>query len=409
MARARVTQDEDTGARWYPYPTDPDLLLTSVTTITGGTQNKPWLSGWQSGMAARFTVGHIALIEAVAAGLATVVATRETGRDAAVSLITDTSERLRDVKKRAGTFVHDVLEMLIKWGQLPGHRGDLVGYPEIPADLAEALYDGEPLADVVAAMTDGFTQFVCDWNPTFLYSEMTVYHVQMGVAGTLDIICVIEDAALVRQGEYLALVRRKGSRVVLCLDAKTGKILDAPMEEQVCTYPRMTEANVGLGQLAPMPHTDAAGILHLRHTFKSGYRVRVIPPERATAAWNRFGRAATIFMEREQIKVVGDPVHAPTGIEGEFPPVPVDACDGDPRYPRAPKALMKAGFETLADVAVFTADDLVGVKGKGGDKGVPGIGDATLPVIRKMLGDRDLYLAGESPDEQARAVMGVAA
>ena len=114
----------------------------------------------------------------------------------------------------------------------------------------------------------------------------------------------------------MTLVRRKGSRVTLCLDAKTGRILDAPMEEQVCTYPRMTEANMGLGQLQPMPRTDYAGILHLRKRFKRGYQLRIIPADRATAAFNRFRKAASIFMEREQIKHVGQVVFAPTAYRG---------------------------------------------------------------------------------------------
>jgi hypothetical protein len=390
MAKAIAEKDPITGSRWYPYPADPDLRLTSITTITGGTDSKPWLYGWQSRMGARFAVDHLDMVEAVLTGRATLVATKESGHKAAVKLIMDTSEHLRDIKSRAGTYVHDVLEALIRWAQMPGHSGDMVAYPAIPVDLMEALYDGEPLPEVVAAMVDGFVQFVCDWNPRFITSEMTVYHVQLGVAGTLDMIVEIDDADVAQQGEYMVLVRREGHTLSICADAKTGRILDAPMEEQVCTYPRMKEANVGLGELAPMPHTDYAGILWMRHTFKRGYKFRIVPPARATAAWNRFLKAASIFLEREQIKIVGQTVYPPTAIEGEYPDVLIADMEG---YPRAPIALDKAGFEWLSELTKFTADYLL--------ENVKGIGDKTVPVIRAMLRDRLMYLDGESPDEQA--------
>lgn len=379
MPKAASTTDDKTGSRTYRYPAD-QRDLWSVTTITGGTQDKSHiLIPWNSRLISNAALDNLDMLKAMLA--------EENGRQLAMDWLKDTGERNREIKSRAGVFVHDVVEALFNWALMPEGRGDAIPYPDIPEDLAEAFYDGDPVPEVVAAMIDGFTRFVSEWNPILVHSEMTGYNVQLGVAGTIDLILIIPDAAIVRRGKKkLALVRKKGSRVVLLIDAKTGKYLTATMEEQLGGYEHMTECDpTGLGDLRKMPPVDAVAVLHLRREFKRGYRLKIIDPRAATAGWNRFRKAAQIWVEREDIKAVGCTVYPPTEVEGGFPDV--DIADQE-RYGRAPSALVKADFVTLADVTTVTADELEVFKG---------IGPKTVPIIREMLNDYDMYLAGETP------------
>lgn len=377
MAKAASITRAD-GSRTYDYPVDMRPLW-SVTTITGGTQDKSYiLLPWNSRLIARAALGNLDMLKAMLA--------EEDGHDAAFKWLTEAAERNREIKSRAGVFVHDVQEALFNWALTPEGRGDMIPYPEMPDDLTDALYDGDPVPEVTTAMIDGFTRFVSEWNPILVHSEMTGYNVQVGVAGTIDLILIIPDAAIRRRGRKLALVRKRGSRVVLLIDTKTGKTLAAPMEEQLAAYQHMTECDpTGLGHLRKMPPVDAVAVLHLRKEFKRGYRLKIIDPLAATAGWNRFRKAASIWVERENIKSVGVPVYPPTDIEDEFPPA--DVADLE-RYGRAPSALVKAGFATLDDVAAFNAEQL---------EEFSGIGPKTVPLIRTMLADYGMALDGETP------------
>ena len=133
------------------------------------------------------------------------------GRDAAIGLGKDAAEQLRDIKRDAGTYVHDVQEALILWAASPGRTGADIALPVLPDHLADALYDGEPLADVVEFMVDGFLTFTADFGPVFLATEMAVYNQPLGVAGTLDMIVALDGYALSPDGARL--VERPGCPV----------------------------------------------------------------------------------------------------------------------------------------------------------------------------------------------------
>ena len=405
-----VRQDAD-GSRWYPYPPIPGRMLTSATTITGGTQRKAFLDKWKTGKTAGAAVDNLALLAAVLAGEAVVVSSRESGRKAAIQWLRDAGERERAMKADAGTYVHKVAEALWLWAQTPEKRGDLVALPPMPPHLIDAVWatsdDGEDemLAGVVEAMVDGFTRFAREWDPVLIASEMKVYNLQMGVAGTLDMILVIDNAAIVKGPRgYDVLVRKAGSRVVLIVDIKTGKYLEAGHEEQQACYRRCTECDpTGLGQLIPMYQSDATAILHLRKEFRRGYRLKVIPREADTAAWNSFRDAARLFTRRETVKHVGVTVYPPTAAEGEIPDVDIADLEG---YGRAPGALVKAGFEWLTELTVFSRAELTGVKkskGVTGSPGVKGVGPATADVTEKMLADHGLALKPTPETDTAAA------
>jgi hypothetical protein len=118
--------------------------------------------------------------------LAVLVAAK--GADEAVKLVKSQAELLRNRKRDAGTYLHDVAEALILWAASPGRTGLDIALPVLPEHLEGADYDGEPLESVVEAMVDGFLNFVSAFDPEFEASEMAVFNRQLGVAGTLDTI-----------------------------------------------------------------------------------------------------------------------------------------------------------------------------------------------------------------------------
>lgn len=387
-----AVRTDDDGNRWYTYPRN-GRLLTSVTTITGGTHHKPHLVKWSAGLAARAAVDNLELLAAMLA--------EDDGRAKAIGWLRDTAARQRDLKADAGKYVHAVAEALWKWAQTPERRGDLVALPDLPAHLAGVMYDDDPLTDVVDAMVDGFTRFVREWNPKLYASEMKVYNAELGVAGTLDMILIIEDAAIERHpAGYWVLVRRPGERVVLIVDIKTGRTLDPTHEEQLAAYRRMTEADpTGFGDLIDMPDSDACAILRLRAEFRRGYQLRIIDRKAETAAWNDFRNAARLFTRREATKQVGRVIYPPTDVVGEFPDTDIADLEG---YDRVPGVLVAAGIETLQELTIYTRAELIGSKRKGQDRGVKGIGPAFADIIERMLKDHGEHLAEPpQPGQQA--------
>jgi hypothetical protein len=244
-------------------------------------------------------------------------------------------------------------------------------------------YDEQPLDDVVDWMITGFTNFVAAFNPRFEAAEMTVFNRALGVAGTLDGILVLEGVALTSDG---LLVPAPDQALTLCVDIKTGKTLDVTVSEQLAAYRRMTEALMPLGEIVPMPETDAAAVLHLRPEFPTGYRLIPIKRARDARAWNRFRRAVEIYRDRQELPKKPGRVAYPLRPDGTMQAPLLDDLDGE-GYGRVLGPLTKAGLAGLDDVAELTAADLRDIKG---------IGPKAVETVRRMLTDHDLTLADEA-------------
>jgi hypothetical protein len=375
-ARAERTTNEKTGDRTYPYPPTGESL-DSVTTIISSTDSKPWLTGWAGGVSMTWAIDHMDLI-------AKTVETE--GRDAAIALGKHEAERIRNLKADAGTYVHDVQERLILWAASPGRTGTDIALPVLPEHLEDALYDGEPLTEVVEFMVDGFLQFVADFNPRFLATEMAVYNQPLGYAGTLDIIVELDGYAFDARGG--GLVARPGSVFTPCVDTKTGKNPEGTWKEQLAAYRRARQCLLPLGELHPMPKTDGGMVLHLRPEYPGGYLLMLVAGADDQAAWDRFRQAATIYRGRQRVKSKpGKSVRALRS-DGTMPgPRLCDlAAEG---YGRALSPLAKAlgGDCELEHLATFTATDVLAVRG---------VGPKLIDVIRLMLADHGLRLAGEA-------------
>jgi hypothetical protein len=375
----RTTREDD--SRTYPYPPTGEELW-SVTTVIGATNSKPWIKKWYGSSAMAWAVDHLSL-------LARTLKAKD--RKTAIDLGKDEAERLRKVKADAGAYVHDVLEALILWAASPVWAAAAVNIPLLPEHLEGALYDDEPIEDVTDAMVTGFMQFVADFSPQFLASEMPVYNQPLGVAGTLDMIVALTGYAIVG-GQPIAA---PGAVLVSCIDTKTGANPEGTWKEQLAAYRRMTECRPAAGEMRPMPRTDCGAVLHTRKEYPDGYLLMIVADGDDEAAWDRFQAAAKIFRERQDVKAKPGYVLRALRPDGTMPgPRLCDlAAEG---YGRSLFPLREAlGPATeLEDLARFTESDVLAIKG---------VGPKLIDTIRKMLADHGLSLAGETTDATGKA------
>lgn len=368
-----VRKEDKDGSRFYTHPITGEQLM-SVTTVLGATNSKPFLVPWSARLAAEFAVDNLDRVTALLA---------EDGRQAAVDLVKDQAKQMRELKADAGTYVHDVAEALILWAASPAGTGRDIAIPTLPEHLIDAEYDDEPLEQVVDWMIEGFTNFVAAFSPEFVAAEMAVFNKDLGVAGTLDIIIILRGVSLTPDGRLIAA---PGNILVLCVDIKTGRYLDRTVREQLAAYRRMREALMPMGEVVPMPATDAGAILHLRPEHRDGYRLMPISKLDDARAWNLFRRDVEICLGRADMRAKPGKVAYPLDADGTMPAPRLEDLDGE-GYGRSLTPLVKHGLVDVEDVAKLTAASLLEIKG---------IGEKTADVVRRMLADHGLTLADET-------------
>lgn len=376
--------------RYYEYPPTGELF-PSFSTIGGATWVKPWLATWKMRVAARYCVANAAKI----AGLV-----RRKKADEAYQLIAGEAERIWSMKAGCGTYVHDVLEALILRGARTPETRDSIPVPDMPDTLRGLLYDEEPIEQVAAAMINGFHQFCTDWNPGFLAAEMPVYNAELRVAGTLDMIVRIRDARIVKSkvtGKYI-LIHSEGHSVTLCVDAKTGKDPGELVLEQLACYRRMKECDVGRGQLRKMLDTDAGAVLHLRPEHEGGYQLILVAREDDVAAWNTFQDALSIWHQRITRRRKPGTVIYPPPPDGSEPVPRISGLKGE-GYGRVVAWLLKEQNRHIGDLDALAALD------EAGCLELYGIGEKSLPVIRKMLADHGRHLKDEQLPAKKEAAL----
>lgn len=384
-ARADEAHHEDPDSlRTYPYPDgrSPAEELWSVTTIIGATNSKPWLNAWYGRKSTEFCVDHLEQVARVKV---------LKGRDAAIDLGKDEARRSWELKARVGTYVHDVKQALILWAHSTGRTGADIDIPDIPDDLLDALYGmgGDeylPVPVVVDFMVTGFLNFVTDLQPRFLATEMPVYNLAEGIAGTLDSIMVLPGIGIAADGATPIAV--PGGELVIDEDTKTGGNLEGTWKEQLAAYRRMPECmpspQIGLRR---KPKTQAGAVLHLRPEYPRGYSLTLVAGADDEKAWSRFRRAKDTFIERQEVKNKPGIVIRPLRLDGSM--IGLRLCDMYAEgYGRLLNPLRRAlGDETeLAEVATFSAAELLAVKG---------IGPKLLDATRAMLAGHGLALAGD--------------
>jgi hypothetical protein len=357
------SKDRDNN-RWYTYPPTGERFL-SVTTIIGGTQNKPWMEKWVAKKTIQWVIEHQDLLA-------------EMDPTEFFELAKNAAAEATKVKADAGTYTHDLIEALIL-SQADGPSSD-IAIPPIPEHLAGKMMGDDEDDMTVEQFTemciDGFLNFVSDHTPEFLASEMAVFNPVLRVAGTLDFIA-----------------RFEALKITGCIDVKTGKHLK-DSKEQLPACRRMTTCQLPMGEMAPMPATDCGMVLHLRPEYPSGYRLMKIKPQDDIGGWNRFQRAARLMTEREQVKSSkpGDVIYPP--LPDGSQPLPLIADLDEEGYGRVISPLVKAGIGRVDELAKYTADDCLAIKG---------IGPKSLPVIAQLLRDHGLRFAKTAPLDMEEA------
>jgi hypothetical protein len=391
MTNPVTATTSDDGSRFYEYaPTGEQL--DSVTTVISATNAKPWIAKWHGSVSMGWAVDNLALLAKTL---------ESEGRKAAIDLGKDEAERLRALAAEAGVYVHDVLEALILWAASPGRTGSDIAIPLLPEHLEEAWYhmgggEYEPLTDVADHMIDGFVAWVSQFNPRFLATEMTVYNQPLGVAGTLDQIIILDGYAISYgtgpRGED-EIIASPGATLTLCVDTKTGRTPEGTWKEQLAAYRRMTECLLPMGDLHPMPATDAGAVLHLRPDYPDGFLLMLVSAKDDEPAWERFKDAAGIYRERQAVKAKPGTAIRPLRADGTMPGPRLCDVAGE-GYGRALAPLRNAlgAAAELADVARFTEADLLAVKG---------IGPKLIEVVAQMLADHGLALAGSETAKAA--------
>jgi hypothetical protein len=382
MSNPATVTTREGDSRFYPYP-PTDEQLDSVTTVISGTDNKPWVKKWYGSSATAWCVDNMTILAQTL---------KSDGRAAAIDLGKDEAERLRGIKRDAGTYVHDVQEALILWAASPGRSGADIAIPVLPEHLEDAWYDDEPLADVVDFMIDGFIAFVSQFNPRFAATEMTIYNQPLGYGGTLDMIVILTGYAISYgtgpRGEDEA-VASPGSCLTVCVDTKTGRSPEGTWKEQLAAYRRATECKpTPIDGLRPMPATDCGAVLHLRPEYPDGWLLTLVSASEDEAAWGRFLKAVSIYRDRQKVKGKPGTSIRPLRADGTMPGPRL--CDlASEGYGRALAPLRKAlgAAAELEDIARFTEAELLAVKG---------IGPKLIETTRVMLADHGLSLADET-------------
>ncbi len=362
----------------YVYPPTGEEL-TRVTTVLDGTEGKRYLVPWSAKLAAERAVDDIEHV----LRLIQAAASPEEGREAAVDYLKTAAAEQRDLKADTGSYVHAVVEALILWQASPPGTGGDLNLPLLPEHLEGQDYDDLPVEEVADVMLDGFLNFVSDYRPQFRAAEMTVFNCPLGVAGTLDMIATLPGLAVGRAGRLIP-----GDGITPCIDVKTGRNPGVTWQEQIAAYRRSPECLMPMGEIVPMPATDAGMVLHLRPEHPRGYKLMLISGADDAAAWNRFRRAVEIYRGRKAAKAKPGKVCYPLRADGTIQSPLLADLDGE-GYGRALSPLVKAGIADLEQLAAMDAGDCLAVKGVGGK---------LLDSIRVMLTDHGLSLAGETPE-----------
>jgi hypothetical protein len=363
----------------YTYPLTGEPVVR-VSKILSATESEAYLAPWYATKGGTYAVDHLDEL--------TALLRQEDGRRKAIELIAGQAKAITGIKRDTGTYVHDVVERLIIWQAARGAAGAMVTLPDLPEHLRGEEYDGVPLEKVADEMTTGFLNFCSDWDPEFLAAEMTVFNMGLGVAGTLDMIILLRNVAISADGTRL--VPAPGKTLILCVDTKTGRYYKKRFRKQLAAYRKMTEALVPLHGLIPMPRTGAGAILHLRPSYRRGYRLMLVSGAAEAAAWEQFrDRCKIYFADQAEPEKPGKVVYPPRP-DGTMPEPLVADLDGE-GYGRiiGPLTAALGDDATVADIASFTQVQI--------RRQARGIGDAAIGTVAKMLADHGHSFASPGP------------
>lgn len=350
----RIDKDEN---RVYVDPSNPDVVLDSVTTVLSATEEKVQLRKWVARLTAEFAVDHqdyLATLRRERLDELTQKFVEEfdrvansdeqsvmdkTVRDELVDFVKAEAKRLQDTASEMGTYQHDVLEALLL--DLP--------IPNIPNHLVDVEVDGEEVD--LDEISDGLLNLHIDFKMDPLLAEATVANPAAGYAGTLDLVAFLPEVQVPGK-------KTKGALVLI--DLKCGKNLYSSMRRQLAAYEKCTEVWVDhMGNKVAMPKVDFCAVAHLRKKYERGYKLIVVPTGEVEYA--RFLRAHQVYKDLEAAgsKLGGTVLYVPLP-DGSQPPPLIEDIDS---LGRARSALVKAGIRSITDLANLTKSEALALSG----------------------------------------------
>jgi hypothetical protein len=239
----------------------------SVTTILKAVP-KPALVYWSAKEAAKCALEDRKRIDAIYGD--------GDGYDAALKWIKDACWRGSKGKMDLGTAVHEAIEAWVLDKPLP-EWGD----------------------DVEPFMLQ-FVQFLEDFDPTFLQTELTVYSRTHKYAGTLDAIVEIDG------------LEGFDGKATLLLDHKTGSGIYPEVALQLAAYRHAQFMEAPDGKEHPVPEVDGGAVLHLR---PDGYDLIPVVCDENVHRHFLWFREGFRWIEDVSKGVVGDAYRIPQGVE----------------------------------------------------------------------------------------------
>jgi hypothetical protein len=202
--------DEAHAAKAYVDPSDPEgRQLMGATTVIKKAM-PAYLVPWAAKLTATYAVDNLASWQGLE-------------RQAAIDLLKGTPDRTRDAAGDKGSIVHRAMESYSQ-GITPDEVYDAAVLPYIQAALA----------------------FLTEWQPRFVWVEASVFHPDLGYAGTLDFIAELPGLGLVI-GDY-----------------KTGKGIYPEVAAQLAAYRYASHAVGPNHERLGIPKVAGGVVVHLR-------------------------------------------------------------------------------------------------------------------------------------------------
>ncbi len=363
----RVEAQDDGSSRWYLHPDTQEQYL-SVTHVTGACTSKPWLGPWAAKTAAQYAVDFAAHWQATF---------RDAGpadrRDAAVKEITRTAAENRDLKAAIGIYEHDIFEALLLDTPIPGMPDHLDGRIVEFDDELQVI--DQAWLDQIA---DGLLNFVTDFGWRAIAAECTVASDEHRAAGTID---------------GIGRCEKLGQDVVL-VDVKTGAKLGPEVLAQLGSYKAFPQLWLRSGLIVAKPRVDRCAILHLRASYRRGYKLLSVTDAELALGWEWWQQCRRQLEQAARVpKKFGRALYPPLP-DGSQPAPMVEDLTSYAGCSRAVKPLIEAGFEWLSEVAVLHRSDV---------QEINGVGPKTVAALAEVLAGCGLAFRGERIPAQREA------
>ncbi|MEX5634991.1 hypothetical protein [Parafrankia sp. FMc2] len=308
--------------RYYRAFWEPELLLPSATTIIGNVYGSGGLPYWYGLEAGRYAVArHDEIAELIARG----------DEARAIALIAGAAERIKNESANLGKLFHRVADAKIRNRDLP-----------LTEEEEEAVAPFEATMD----------RFIDEMQPTYRWTETTLYNRRLLYAGTGD--CCLEFGVPLPVVVRRRLAGTFPPGALLIGDYKSGNTVRDEAGVQVTAYGSCTHMGLrdATNTIVEMPPVAGGAVIHIR---PDGYRVHgVLITPAMRAAW---GYARHWFEAQRHLvpASIGMGVRAGGFRVDDFTSIDM----------RVRNALALRGVSTLAELEAFGPEKLLGIKHAG--------------------------------------------